>query len=426
MRPRLSLIAASVACLVLLLPWPVSGQDTPLTKLVPITQTVETGFLKDAIRRLWRPARPADYHKSGVKVSCPNGNAGSGAVVKVTDNKIFCVVTNHHVIEGNEGNFVTIIGMGGVRSNARVVWWDSQNDIAVLINKTGVNNGLPLLSGRVPVGADCEVIAFGGPGRMVPEEDIRPFYGRVVQTDYPARLCLDAYTVSGDSGSGITYQGALCGVNWGHYGHPTVSIQGWQAGKPMASHVDGPFLIKVLTQICQPYGCQPVMQSPREAIVLEDEPYDTQPPSNIVAEEPCPPGTPGPQGPPGPAGADGPVGSQGPEGQPGPPGPAGKDAEVTPEQLGAIAAAITAQLKQDPSLVGPPGDPGPSGPPGPPGRDGNGVTPDMINAAIDQYMIDNPDKFTISLALVDKDGVELDRDTVPLGGTLKLQFNEKR
>lgn len=395
---RRLLITLAAACLVWMQPWPVISQDTPLTKLVPITQTVETGFLRDAIARVWRVAKPADYHKSGVKVSCPNGNAGSGAIVRTVDDKAFVVVTNHHVIEGNEGNFVSIIAMNNSRTNAKVVWWDTQNDVAVLVNTTrGVANGLPIYDGPVPIGADCEVIAFGGPGRMVPQEDIRPFYGRVVQTEYPSRLCLDAYTVSGDSGSGITYKGGLVGVNWGHYGYPTVEVEGWGAGKPMASHVDGPWLARTLTQVCQPFGCRPVIRSPQT--IYEDQPLELEPPANATAQ--CEPGPTGPQGEPGPVG---------------PQGPAGKDAEVTAEQLGAIAAAITAQLKQDPSLIGPQG---PAGQPGP------APTAEQIDAAIQNYITAHPEQFTISLALMDGNGVELDRDTVPLGGTLRLQFEER-
>ena len=393
------LVVLAAACLGWVQPGPVISQDTPLTKLVPIEPYVtETGFVRDAIARVWRVAKPADYHKSGVKVSCPNGNAGSGAIVRTVDDKAFVVVTNHHVIEGNEGNFVSIIAMNNTRTNAKVVWWDSRADVAVLVNTTkGVANGLPIYDGPVPIGADCEVIAFGGPGRMVPQEDIRPFLGRVIKTDYPARLCLDAYTVSGDSGSGITYQGGLVGVNWGHYGHPSVQVQGWSAGKPMASHVDGPWLARTLTQVCQPFGCRPVIRSPR--IVYEDAPVELNPPANTTQQ--CEPGPPGPQGPPG---------EPGPAG---PPGADGRDAEVTAEQLGAIAAAITAQLKQDPALIG---QQGPAGQPGP------APTAEQMDAAIEAWMAANQDKLTISLALFNEEGVEIDRDTVPLGGTLKLEL----
>jgi hypothetical protein len=388
-----------------------------LVPIDPVTQ--ETGFVGDVIRRVWRVAKPQPYHRSGVKVSCPNGNAGSGAIVRMTDDKVFCVVTNHHVIEGNEGNFVTIIAQGGVRTNAKVIWWDSQRDVAVLVNSTrGVANGLPIYDGDVPIGADCEVIAFGGPGRMVPEEDLRPFHGKVIRTGYSAAICLDAYTVSGDSGSGITYQGALCGVNWGHYGTPTVSVEGWQAGKPMASHVDGPWLARTLTQVCQPYGCRPIIRGPSQVILEAPSgtPYPI-PESDTTGESvAC---EPGPQGPPGPAGPQGEIGPAGPVG---PAGPPGADAEVTAEQLGAIAAAITAQLKNDPSLVGPQGEAGQPGPAGPPGA---GITPEQMDAAIKAYIASHPDQFTISLALVDQDGTELDRDTVPMGGTLKLQFYER-
>jgi hypothetical protein len=331
------------------------AQDLPETKLVPVTTTQQTGFLKDTISRLWNVVPVKKHHKAGVKISCPNGNAGSGSIIRTVDDKLFVVVTNHHVIEGNENSFVNIIATGGLRTNAKVVWWDSNADVAVLINTTrGVPNGFPIYNGSVKSGDTVEVVAFGGPGRMVPEEDLRPFTGRVVNTQYPAAICVDAYTVSGDSGSAILYEGAICGVNWGHYGYPTVSVEGWSAGKPMASHVDGPWLARTLTQICQPYGCRPVIRGPQEIIIHPptdseqslEAPIEVTPPENdyslsdedinkIVDTVASHPKLQPIQGPPGPPGEQGPKGDVGPPGEP---------TLISQEQIDAIVEQVISRI----------------------------------------------------------------------------------
>jgi hypothetical protein len=338
------------------------AQDIPETKLEAVQTGQQTGFVKDAIARLWKTVPVKSYHKAGVKISCPNGNAGSGGVIRTVDDKAFVVVTNHHVIEGNEGNFVTVIAHGNSRTNAKVVWWDAQADVAVLINTTrGVKNGFPIYNGKLPIGATVEVVAFGGPGRMIPEEDLRPFTGKIVRTQYPAAMCIDAYTVSGDSGSSILYDGAVCGVNWGHYGHPTVTIEGWQAGKPMASHVDGPWLARTLTQVCQPYGCRPVIRGPQEIIlhppIGEEQPIgdpietpidEPSPESNYslsdedinkivdkVAAHPNLQPIPGPPGPPG---------EQGPKGDSGESGAAGESPSLSQEQIDSIVQQVVSKI----------------------------------------------------------------------------------
>jgi hypothetical protein len=63
-------------------------------------------------------------------------------------------------------------------------------------------------------------------------------------------------------------------------------------------------------------------------------------------------------------------GPAGPAGPRGPPGPAGEDAEVTSDQIEQIAAIVTDELRDDPSLKGQKGDRGPAGPPGQKGERG--------------------------------------------------------
>ena len=297
-KSRLSLCFSFAAILAMLSP--VIGQDTPQTRLVPVAPPkVQTGFDAASVQRLWRIAPKAKYQKSGVKISCPTSSAGSGIVVRVTDDKIFCVLTNHHVVAGCENKMVDVIASGGQRTNAKVIWWDPRADVAVLINDVrGVENGVPIYDGEVPVGADIEVIGFGGPGRMLPDEDIRPFVGRNLGQRYSSPITVDAYTVSGDSGAGMLYGGKLCGINWGHYEHPTAQIEGWRCGKPCASNVDGRWLAKTLTQICRPFGCRPICHGPVGSGQEAEKGEPGEPGRDGATGPPGPPGPPGAAGPP--------------------------------------------------------------------------------------------------------------------------------
>lgn len=414
---RLFLVAACSVTFSL----PVMGQstlDTPLTKLEPVKY--HSGFIRELAERYWNLVPVSDYHHAAVKISCPTGYGGSGGIVK-TDKGLF-VTTNHHVIAGCENRNVNILTLDGRKITGKVIWWDQRADVAVIYHPQGLPYGFPIYDAELQPGQTVEVCGFGGPGRLVPKEDLRPFRGKVLQRQYSAAICVDAYTVSGDSGASILYDGAVCGVNWGHYDHPKGQVQGWSVGKPLSSNVDGRWLAKTLTQICSPYGCRPVIRGPGQVVI--------QPPAN--APQPATPAQPPAaqpsgcdcdtdalkqaiidelkgtiKGDPGPQGEQGPAGPQGPPGQ-----------SVTTEQLGAIAAAITEQLKADPSLRGEQGAPGKDG------RDGKDaiVTPEQLRQAVADYFAANPQ--TISLALIDGNGNEIDRDTVEIGGTLKLQFEE--
>lgn len=380
MSYRLSLAASLLASLVLCLP--VVGQETPLTQLEPIKY--HSGFLRDAVSRLWRIAPPKDYHQAAVKISCPTSAAGSGAII-ATDKGLF-VTTNHHVIEGCERSQVTILGQGGRKQVGTVIWWDSSADVAVVYAPSNqIAKGLPIYNGDVPVGQYVEVLGMGGPGRMNPDEDIRPFLGKRVLTSYSARLCVDAYTVSGDSGAAIVYQGGIVGVNWGHYHDAQNTVQGWAAGKPLASNVDGPWLARTITQqVCRPYGCAPVIIGPR----VVSPPVSVSPPQMRPQPQPQPP-------------------------------TAACDCDEE-----SIKQSIIDQLKNDLSLRGPQGPPGKDGmdgQEGAPGRDAV-LTPGMIEQAVADYLAANPQ--TISLVLFDENGNEIDRDTTTIGGELKLQFFE--
>ncbi|MDM4015977.1 S1 family peptidase [Roseiconus lacunae] len=144
----------------------------------------------------------------------------------------------------------------------------------------------------------------------------------------------------------------------------------------------------------------------------------------------------GSQGPPGLTGPQGPPGEQGPRG---PQGPPGESQPPTDAQIADLVSQVVAQLKSDPQFIA-----AVKGERGPAGEPGRGITdadlsaivaqvaehlksdPALQPAAIDDIVDQVADKLPpISLALVDRDGRELDKDTVKLGGTLKLQFMER-
>ena len=321
--------------------------ETPQTTLVPVV--TQTGFHGQyGTQNLWRVSPPADHHKAIVRVSTYNGASGTGSVVK--SDKGFFVLTNHHVIEGSENGRVKLLDIRGNTSDANVVWWDRNRDVAVLYNPGHVDNGLPIYGGQVPIGADVELCGLGGPGGMSVSNDMRHFYGRRVQHQYGYKMSIDALTVSGDSGSPLVYKGAICGVNFGHPDKPQTWINApggpWGAGKPASSNVDGPELVTICQSVMGRYGCQPVICPPGGGIPIDPP---TQPPVNPPACPDCPAGPPGPAGPAGPKGDPGDPGPAGPAGSPGPAGERGEQ-----------------------GAQGPAGQAGPMGPAGPPGD-----TPDI-------------------------------------------------
>jgi len=336
---------------------PVSSQGLPQTRLVPVAAPVtETGFLPANVEKIWKLSKPSPHHYSGCQISCSNRSCGSGIFIK-NDKNLVVAVTNHHVIEGNEGRVVEIVAWDDQRVNAKVVWWDANADVAVLINQeSSCKVGVPIYSSVVPVGAEVEVISFGGPGTVSPSKDRRVFVGKNLGRQYSSPITLDAYTVSGDSGSGYCYNGALVGVNWGHYGTKQLTVQGWGAGRPCASNVDGPWLAKTLTQVCKPY-CKP--------IIIEPEVPVTPP-------EICPPES----------------GSK-------------DDCCLSEKDMDAIAILVAEKLKLE--------------------VEGK-IDLEQVENTIKDYFSQHPQ--TISLALMDENGKEVDRDTVPIGGTLRLQFRE--
>lgn len=411
----------------------------PLTRLVSVADEVEfetvqislypgagytqgvpfpyDGPIRRFLRRvgegqIWKWCPPRPHHRAAVVVQCPGGAAGSGTIIKV--NGPACVViTCEHVIAGSRD--VTIGFQDGQKARGQVVFsWREYDTAAIYIpNPPKGFEGVPLSKYDPPAGQPVEVMGFGGPnfGTFRPYEAVR------YTESNPAALSIDAPSISGDSGSGMIWQGGLVGVQFGaytavnpppvHKGVPLIYPASSKAGAEVLSQ----FVTQALTKV--PGRCGPVYCEPQVQIDIggggQDGPF--YPPTDLVgppSNQPQPPppvtqppvtqppsilsppytipleglpmkpatvdyekiadevfkklkGNPELSGPPGPVGLQGPIG---PQGVPGPPGLDGKDAELDEKQLGAIVMAISQQLRNDPSMRGERGEQGPPGPPG--------------------------------------------------------------
>lgn len=377
--------------------------DYPITRLAPIEE-YKTGFDPGVnIAEIWELAPEADYHNAVVRIQCPNGFAGSGVMVRVEPANGIVALTNEHVVEG--ATDVSIVGRRGT-VKGRVVYRDPRNDLAVVWAE-GCNAGatVPIAESLPGMGSKIELCGYGGPN---PRQMIARL-GKRIHAGY--ELSIDAACISGDSGGPMLVGGQLVGINWGGPGRSTRRFAGWGLVHPATSHATPGLLQRVLTQVCGPLGCRPVIGREKEIPLCP--PQNSPPPasgsSSVAPSQPSQPGAlpcpcpPGKQGEPGPAGPQGPAG---PKGDPG---------EVTADQISAIIQAVSDNLRNDPNMRGPEGPQGPAGP---------SVSDAQLAAAIEAYFQTHPN--TISLSLVDGEGRVLDRDTVPLGGELKLQFVEKK
>ncbi|NNE62380.1 MAG: trypsin-like peptidase domain-containing protein [Woeseia sp.] len=327
----------------------------------------------------------ADYHDAVIRVETPENFGGTGSVVATDGDETICI-TNQHVVEiGFNSNrvhrYVTVTGSLG-RSRAEVIYSSKSADIAILRSERPItSSALPLAAESPAIGAAIELCGFGGPNQTM-----RHFSGKRVSTRYS--VSIDAPCVSGDSGGPMIVDGCLVGVNFGGPGHPTRSFQGWRLVEPASSQVGPEWLTETLTQVCRPLGCLPIIRRRAAGSIALTPPANGGASGGPVSGLPDygSRAIPGPAGPPGPPGADGAVGAVGPPGEQGPPGVA----TISPEQVQQITEQVLAQCPQ---------------------ADIDQIT----QAVIDQLP-------PISLALYDGNGVQIDRDTVPLGGTLNLRF----
>ena len=367
------------------------GAEVPQTKLVPIQQ--QTGFPIANPGGIWQVSPDAPHHQAIVQVRTDSGEGGSGVMI-ATDTETLVAVTNNHVVTSHR--WVKVRAPGNPWGSMEVVYRNPQLDLAVMVRKDGGPwpNAVPIAGANPPHGSQMELCGYGGPS-----DGLRHVYGKRLNVG-DAVIQIGAGTVSGDSGGGILHKGALVGVNFGSVGTRSlgrINASGgpWTVHYPSSSHVVSSRLIEVLTQICSPYTCEPVIRYPGGGgnnFVPPAPGYPSNPPP--ARPEPIDPGP----------GLNPPINQRA---EPGPPGPAGAD--------------------------GMDGEPGPAGPAGPPGRDGEpgrdgAAGPPGPSAQIDiesivdivERRITHPSQRVL---LIDgKDGTVLDDETYAPGEPIVLDI----
>lgn len=420
------------------------GQDTPQTRMRPIdawqpqadrvdwstVRHVSLERLQDG--RLWRFDQPSPVHLSAVRVSI-GSQGGSGTIIGTTGQAVV-VLTNHHVAETGGRCAMTLqcTMLDGTKFSGKYIGAHQPLDLAAYLVERSDLPSIAVSSENVPLGESVTVMSFGGPNHH--KATFRPFVAPVIKGH--ATVAVDAGTISGDSGSGMVWRGVLVGVNFGMVGGYSVQERGWPVHYPSSSWADAKAINGFLTQCLDPYGCQPRVSPPGQSGGSGGGspfyPPSYTPPQITPPQSPTQPITPPQYTPPQPPPAVcpppitkdeikeliaqqlGEMELRGPRGERGEPGPSGKDGrdgkdgEVQPEHLQAIVDAVLQNLPNSPPVA--------TNPPA------HGDTVDL-DALADLVIAKLP---PISLSLVDPQGKELDRDTVRLGGTLRLQLSPKK
>lgn len=440
---RLLILAA------LLMAVPVAGQDidTPQTRLVSMHREVRQIDLRATPPAIQQAAANAVI----VDIPANTGGGYRGSGVYLGDR--YVATASHVVREGVSPGVVTF--QDGTKRRFTILGEDKVWDQAIL----AIESEHPSLMGVEITGTNVQqgetVYSCGfGQGFRIFGGPITGFLGNPKSPGSNDWMGHRNGAVSGDSG-GPTFntQGKLLGCLWGSGGGDTVAstpgrFQKFAAALFPRIHA----WRKIRQQNCPGGQCYPQPNQgggigQQEVIVGEGggptplpdsapngglslappsngggcncpncQPQNNQP-TPAPTPQPVEPGPQGPQGLPGFDGSDGKDGERGPMGQTGPAGLDGVDGkDVTPEQLASIVSAITDQLEKNPAFKGQKGDDGETGPAGP------GITPEQLAQIKADIISDLP---PISLALVDSSGKELDRDTVKLGGTLRLQMYEQ-
>jgi hypothetical protein len=373
-----------------------------------------------AAGRVWSWQSPKEYHKSAVVVRTPSGAGGSGTVVSVSSGQCL-VITCDHVVEGTREASITFQDGTKVAGNVIVRW--THYDVAAIHvpNPPSGFTSVPISKADPPAGSQIEVMGYGGPrfGQFRPYVASRTVGGM-------APISIDAPSISGDSGGGMIWDGSLVGVQFGAYvaAESLPQIQGVRLVYPASSKATPESLSQFTQRACELLGggCQPIFGRPGSQQPQQPLPQDPfYPPAGWQSQPPAPVN----DDPPGckcqgcceksndgvssdlnkkiadlekkisemPAAGGIPVipvqpvdmesmaaqvaeiiakdeRLRGPAGKDGAAGKDGKNAEVSSEQLAAIANAVAAGLKSDPSVRGEPGPPGPKGDPGKDGKDG--------------------------------------------------------
>lgn len=409
------LIAACLACLYS----PVVGQDTldtPLTRLESIRY--DSRFI--TVQQSWSPetahisvCRVVDDHAA-------SSNMGTGIHIGPG-----YVLTARHVID--PGGKVRCEFADGSAVPVSQYFTNREADQALLVLEYAPSvPPAPIATASPKMGERVFMFGFDHGTKF-------KFYdGQIVNTTGNGGVYWDVNwpSVSGNSGGPVLNErGEVCGNLWGTddrntcvVGYPTTVAFFERVGQrflPFGGVFSGGGQRCAPGQPCPPQG-QPAPQpqpQPQTPPYVQPQPAQPTAPAcdcdedalaqRIIDQLKSDESLHGPAGP---------AGEQGPKGEPG--------HGVTPEQLGAIAAAITEQLKADPSLRGPQGEPGKDGRDGMDGQPGKDavISQEQLRQAVADYFAANPQ--TISLALIDEQGREIDKDTVELGGTLRLQFFE--
>lgn len=376
-----------------------SGQDqTPYTNMVPVypigeTETLagylspgaetktkfeaRTGVLeflqrvRDGI--IWRWQRRMPYHRAAVVVRCPDGSAGSGIIIRV-NNGACVVITCEHVVGMNSQVSITFPG-GGLATGYTVKTWREYDVAGIHVPRPPVGfTGVPVSFAEPPDSATIEVMGYGGPSFG----EFRPYVAQRRLSNYTP-LSIDAPSISGDSGSGMVWQGHLVGIQFGAYTE-TVDpvtrqprnprVAGTELIYPASSKANVETLKQFTTSVCQQIGmdCQPIYGQPDVRVDIgggqggspfyPPPGYYDQPPSQPVPEQPI---------------------VQKPVVEP--------PANCVQVDMEDLAELIAVRLKADGSIKGergergPPGEVGPAGPPGPVGPKGDrgpGITEEEL------------------------------------------------
>ena len=240
---------------------------------------------RNANGTFWEWSRPAWYHKAAYAVTI-GGQSGSGVLIKTADPRKFALLTNAHVVcrvgqggyvqapsrtvsitrsDGSHKTTGRFLSATAPRIGSHESQADYQQDIAIYLVEGDGLVGLPISNKLPPVGTKVDVMGFGGPLYG----SFRPFSATYID-EGSAPITLDAPSISGDSGSGMVWDGAVIGLNFGAF-KAVETTAGFMTregvkGQPLvwpASAAHSPsFLANYVQQICGPMGCPPVIVQP--------------------------------------------------------------------------------------------------------------------------------------------------------------------
>jgi hypothetical protein len=284
-----------------------------------------------------------------VKVSVPDAGGGFsvGSGTYLGDG---LYLTAWHVLrDGRQGVPTTLSWSDGKVFQAKLVGSDPNYDIAILESSDKPRGGVPLASENLSIG---KPVYFAG----YSSGSLQPWDARVTAYCSPAgggssdwiRATGSRPSNSGDSGGPVFNEnGCYVGCLWG--GSAPAATVANNCGRTQRFLF--PWNARLAAWQSQGYGCQPGYCPPQQ-------PQQSGPGQREVLY----------------GGGSTPTQPQGNLGWPSTPQPQPDAGEVSTEQLAAMAAAITQQLREDPSLRGERGPQGPAGKDGERGPAGPGIS----------------------------------------------------